>query len=140
MMPTGQVFARMAAYGLVLSAADAVGGRVLHAAPDPSVVLPIGATAWAAYRLAEDRQARIAFPAAMTLWVSFMVGFVTCARLLVGWNGSLPWAPPSSMWAINLGALATVTAILAQLAGTRAAAARAGRPRSTNGDPSTPND
>jgi len=45
MMSTGQVFARMVLYGLVLAAVDAVSGRVLQASPDPSIVLSLGATA-----------------------------------------------------------------------------------------------
>jgi hypothetical protein len=120
-MPTGQVFARMVAYGLVLSAVDAVAGRMLQASPDPSIVLALGATAWAAYRLAEARQGRIAFPAAMMLWLAYMAGFILWARLLVGWNGSVPWQPRSTMWMVNFAVAAPIVAFLAQLAGARAA-------------------
>ena len=38
-MSTRQVFVRMIAYGLVISAIDAIAGRMLQADPDPSVVL-----------------------------------------------------------------------------------------------------
>ena len=54
-MPTDQIFRRVVWYGLLLSAVDAVSGRLLQAAPDPSVVLSLGATAWVAYRLAESK-------------------------------------------------------------------------------------
>jgi hypothetical protein len=124
MMSTGQVFTRMVLYGLVLAAIDAVSGRMLQASPDPSIVLSLGATAWVAYRLAEGRQTRIAFPAALTLWLAFMVAFVVFARLLVGWNGSTAWQPRSTMWMVNFAIAVPITAILAQLAGTRAAASR----------------
>lgn len=122
MMPTGQVFVRMIAYGLVLSAIDAVAGRLLQAAPDPSMVLSLGATAWAAYRLAEGRQSRLAVPAGVTLWLAFMGGFLIWARLLVGWNGSVAWHPRSAAWMLAFALSAPVAAILGQLAGARAAA------------------
>jgi hypothetical protein len=123
-MSARQVFIRMVLYGLVLAAIDAVSGRMLQAAPDPSIVLSLGATAWVAYRLAEGRQTRIAFPAALTLWLAFMAGFLAVARLLVGWNGSTMWQPRSTMWMVNFAIAVPITAIVAQLAGTRAAASR----------------
>lgn len=123
-MSTGQVFTRMVLYGLVLAAIDAVSGRMLQASPDPSIVLSLGATAWVAYRLAEGRQMRIAFPAALTLWLAFMVGFLVFARLLVGWNGSTAWQPRSTMWMVNFAIAVPIIAIVAQFAGARAAASR----------------
>ena len=120
-MSTRAVFTRMVLYGLVLSVIDAVGGRALRVAPDPSVLLSLGATAWAAYRLAEGRQSRIAVPAALTLWLAYAAGFVAWARLLVGWNGSVPWLPPSALWVIGVAGAAVVIAVVAQVAGSRAA-------------------
>lgn len=124
-MPTGQVFRRVIAYGLLLSAVDAVSGRMLQASPDPSVILSLGATAWAAYRLAEARATRLAVPAAVTLWVVYMSAFVLWARLLVGWNNSVPWHPRSTTWMTTFAVSAPIVAAIAQVAGTRAAA-RAG--------------
>ena len=124
MMSTGQVFVRMVVYGLVLAAIDAVSGRMLQASADPSIVLSLGATAWVAYRLAEGRQKRVAFPAAVTLWLAFMIAFVVIARLLVGWNGSTAWPPRSTMWMVNFAIAVPIVALIAQLAGARAAATR----------------
>ena len=124
-MPTGQVFRRVIAYGLLLSAVDAVSGRMLQASPDPSVILSLGATAWVAYRLAEARATRLAVPAAVTLWVVYMSAFVLWARLLVGWNNSVPWHPRSTTWMTTFAVSAPIVAAIAQVAGTRAAA-RAG--------------
>jgi hypothetical protein len=121
-MPTGQVFRRMIAYGLLLSAVDVVSGRTLQAAPDPSVVLSLGATAWVAYRLAQSGAARLAFPAAITLWVVYMAAFVLWARLLVGWSNSVPWHPRSVAWMTMFAIAAPIIAVIAQIAGTRAAA------------------
>ena len=121
-MPTGQVFRRVIAYGLLLSAVDAVSGRTLQAAPDPSVVLSLGATAWMAYHLAQSGATRLAFPAAVTLWVVYMGAFVLWARLLVGWNHSVPWHPHSVAWTTMFAISAPIIAVIAQIAGTRAAA------------------
>jgi hypothetical protein len=122
MMPTGQIFWRVIAYGLVLSAVDAASGRMLQASPDPSIVLSLGGVAWVAYRLAEGRQARLAVAAGLALWFAFIVGFVLWARLLVGWNGSVPWQPRSPLWMVNFVIAVPVVAVLAQWAGSRAAA------------------
>jgi uncharacterized membrane protein (DUF485 family) len=124
-MPTDQIFRRVVWYGLLLSAVDAVGGRLLQAAPDPSVVLSLGATAWVAYRLAESKSTRFAFPAAMTLFVVYIAAFVLWARLLVGWNGSVPWRPRSVTWMTMFVISAPIIALVAQFAGGRAGA-RAG--------------
>jgi len=120
-MSTGAVFTRMVGYGLVLSAIDAVAGRMLQAAPDPSYLLALGATAWAAYRLAEGGQGRIAVPAGVVLWVAFLGGFVVWARALVGWNDSAPWQPRSAAWVAGFGGSALVVALAGQFGGTRAA-------------------
>ena len=124
-MPTGQVFRRVMVYAFLLSAIDAVSGRMLQASPDPSVVLSLGATGWAAYRLAETRATRVAVPAAVTLWAVYMAAFVLWARLLVGWNNSVPWQPRSVTWMTTFAISAAIVAAIAQVAGTRAAA-RAG--------------
>ena len=121
MMSTRQVFVRVIVYALALSAIDAVSGRMLRASPGPSIALSLGATAWIAYRLAQGGQARLAFGAAVTLWALYMLGFVLWARLLVGWNGAVPWAPRSTAWMLGFAAAAPVVAIVAQLAGARAA-------------------
>jgi hypothetical protein len=124
-MPTGQVFRRVIAYGLVLSALDAVSGRMLQASPDPSVVLSLGATGWTAYRLAESRATRLALPAALALWIVYIAAFVLWARLLVGWNNSVPWHPRSVTWMTWFAISAPIVAVASQIAGARAAA-RAG--------------
>ena len=129
-MPTGHVFRRVIAYGLLLSVVDAVLGRMLQVAPDPSVVLSLGATAWVAYRLAQSGATRLAFPAAVTLWVVYMGAFVLWARLLVGWNNSAPWHPSSVAWMTTFAASAPIVAVIAQIAGARAAA-RAGTKAAT---------
>jgi ABC-type multidrug transport system fused ATPase/permease subunit len=121
-MPTDQIFRRVVWYGLLLSAVDAISGRLLQAAPDPSVVLSLGATAWAAYRLAEAKATRLAFPAAMTLFIVYIAAFLLWARLLVGWNGSVPWRPPSATWMTMFVISAPIIALLAQFVGSRARA------------------
>ena len=125
-MSTGQLFTRMIAYGLLLGVIDAVAGRVLQAAPDPSVVLSLGGTAWVAYGLAEARRTRIAFPVAVAFWVGFFAAFWVCARLLIGWNGSVPWHPRSTKWMITFAVSVPIVALVAQFLGARAAG-RAGR-------------
>jgi len=117
-MSTAQVFVRIVAIALLVSAVDAISGRVLQASPDPSLVLSLGATAWASYRLAEAGQARLSFLAGVTMWTVYMTGFVVWAWLLVGWNGSVPWHPRSTTWMVAVAAVAPVVAIAAQLAGT----------------------
>ena len=116
-----QVFTRMMTYGLLLGIIDAVAGRLLHAATDPSVVLSLGATAWAAYSLAEAKRTRIAFAAGVVLWLGFIVGFLVCAYLLIGWNGSTPWRPRSTMWMVTFALSAPIIALVAQFLGARAA-------------------
>lgn len=127
MMSTGQVFTRVILIALVLGAIDAVSGRMLRAQPDPSVVLSLGATAWVAYRLAEGGQPRLALWAAVSTWVIYMAGFVLWARLLVGWNGAVPWHPHSTTWLIALAVSAPIVAVIAQRAGLRAASRAATR-------------
>ena len=129
-MSTAQVFTRVVAIALLVSAVDAVSGRVLQASPDPSLVLSLGATAWAAYRLAEAGQTRVAFLAGVTIWVAYMAGFVLWAWLLIGWNGSVAWHPRSTTWMIAVAAAAPIVAIVAQLAGT-ARAGKTGKPSGT---------
>ena len=121
-MPTDQIFRRVVWYGLLLSAVDAVSGRLLQAAPDPSVVLSLGATGWVAYRLAESKATRLAFPAGMTLFIVYIAAFVLWARLLVGWNGSVRWRPPSAAWMTMFVISAPVIALIAQFVGSRARA------------------
>ena len=129
-MPADQIFRRVIGYGLLLSAVDAVSGRLLQASPDPSAVLALGATGWVAYRLAEGKATPFAFPAAITLWVVYMAAFVLWARLLVGWNGSVAWQPRSAMWMTMFAISAPLVALISKLAGTRAAA-RAGAKAAT---------
>ena len=130
MMSTAQVFTRVVAIALLVSAVDAVSGRVLQASPDPSFALSLGATAWAAYRLAEGGQARLSFVAGVTMWVAYMAGFVLWAWLLIGWNQSVPWYPRSTTWMVAFAAAAPIVAIVAQLAGS-ARAGKTGKPPET---------
>jgi hypothetical protein len=123
-MSTSRIFVRVIVYGLVLSAIDAVGGRLLMAAPDPSLWLSLGATAWIAYQLAAHGQSRIAFTAAITLFAVYLAAFMLWATLLVGWNSAVPWQPRSTRWMIGFTALAPVVALIAQILGTRASAQR----------------
>jgi hypothetical protein len=121
-MPADQIFRRVVWYGLLLSAVDAVAGRLLQAAPDPSVMLSLGATGWVAYRLAKTKATRLAFLASMTLFIVYIAAFVLWARLLVGWNGSVPWHPRSATWMTMLVISAPVIALIAQFMGSRAGA------------------
>jgi hypothetical protein len=133
-MSSAQLFTRVVAIALLVSAVDAVSGRVLQASPDPSLVLSLGAAAWAAYRLAEAGQARLAFLAGVIMWAAYMAGFVLWAWLLIGWNGSVAWHPRSTTWMIAVAAAAPIVTIVAQLAGTARAtarAAKAGKPSET---------
>jgi hypothetical protein len=129
-MSTAQVFSRVVVIALVVSVVDAVSGRVLQASPDPSLVLSLGATAWAAYRLAEAGQARLSFLAGVTMWTVYMAGFVLWTWLLIGWNGSVAWHPRSTTWMVAVAAAAPIVAIVAQLAGS-ARANRTGKPPET---------
>ena len=69
MMSTKQVFTRAVIYALVLSALDAVSGRFFQAHPDPNILLFMGATAWASYRLAQAGPERLAVPAGLALFM-----------------------------------------------------------------------
>jgi len=124
-MSTERVFTQTIAYGLLLGVIDAVAGRLLQAAPDPTIVLSLGGTAWVAYGLAEARRTRIAVPAGVAFWVAFFAAFWISARLLIGWNGSVPWHPRSTTWMLVFAVSAPVVALIAQFFGARAAA-RAG--------------
>jgi hypothetical protein len=108
-------------YGVLLAGIDAVSGRTLQASPDPSALLALLATAWVAYRLAEQGHGRLALPAALTLWAAYAAAFVAFAGALVGWNGSVPWHPRSTTWLISFAVAAPVVAVLGRLAGSRAA-------------------
>ena len=121
MMSTKQVFTRAVIYALVLSALDAVSGRFFQAHPDPNILLFMGGTAWASYRLAQAGQERLAVPAGLTLFVVYAAGFVLWTTLLVGWNRSVPWRPRSATWVVVMIAAAPVVAFLARFAGSRAA-------------------
>jgi peptidoglycan/LPS O-acetylase OafA/YrhL len=116
-----QILIRAAVYGILLAGIDAVSGRTLQASPDPSVLLALFATAWVAYRLAEQRRGRLALPAALTLWAAYAAAFVAFASALVGWNGSVPWEPRSTMWMISFAVAAPVVAVLGRVAGSLAA-------------------
>jgi hypothetical protein len=118
-----QLFTRVAIYGIVLGAIDAVSGRTLQASPEPSVLLGLLATAWVAYRLSETRRANVALPAALAIWAVYFGSFAAVAHLLVGWNNSVPWQPRSVGWVIGFAVAATIVAVAAQLAGSRAARA-----------------
>lgn len=124
-MPTGQVVTRVVVYGFALGVIDSVSGRTLQASPDPSILLSLAAVAWVAFRLAENNQSRLAFSAAVGLWIVYFGAFLATSRLLVGWNGSAPWQPRSTSWMMLFAAMVPLVALLAQFAGSRAAA-RAG--------------
>ena len=121
-MSITQVSVRVIVYALVLSAIDAVAGRMFRAAPDPSVFLSLGATAWIAYGLTVQGQSRVAIPAALALFAIYILAFLLWSNLLVGWNGAVAWAPPSTRWMIGFVALAPVVAVAGWFAGTRARA------------------
>lgn len=123
MMSTRQVFTRAVIYAVVVSAIDAVAGRFFQAHPDPSIVLFMGGTAWLSYQLAQARQVRLAVPAGVTYFAVYAGAFVLWTTLLVGWNRSVPWRPRSTTWAVVMIAAAPVVAVLARLAGSRAARA-----------------
>jgi len=125
MMSTQQVFTRVVIYALVLSAIDAITGRFFQAHPDPNVLLFLGGTAWVSYRLAAAGQERLAVPAGLGLFVLYAGAFVLWTALLVGWNGSVPWRPRSTTWAVVHIAAAPVVALLARFTGSRAARATA---------------
>ena len=124
-MPTGQVVTRVVVYGFALGVIDSVSGRTLQASPDPSILLSLAAVAWVAFRLAENNQSRLAFSAAVGLWIVYFGAFLATSRLLVGWNGSAPWQQRSTSWMMLLAAMVPLVALLAQFAGSLAAA-RAG--------------
>jgi len=120
-MPVRAVFIRMIAYGLVLGALDAIGGRLLQASPDPSQTISLGAAAWASFVLARSGQSRIAIPAGLTLWLTYFLSFLASAAVLVGWNGSVRWRIPSTNWLVMFAVWAIIAAVMAQFFGVRAA-------------------
>jgi hypothetical protein len=117
MMSTRQVFLRVVVYGLVLSAVDAVSGRMFRAAPDLSTFLSLGGTAWVAYRLAAGGLARVAIPAALVLFAMYLAGYLLWSTLLIGWNGAVAWRPPSTRWLVGFVAMAPIIATAAYLLG-----------------------
>ena len=125
LMTSAQVFIRVAIYGILLGAIDAVSGRTLQASPEPSVLLGLLATAWVAYRLSEARRTHVALPAAITIWLVYFGSFAVFAHLLVGWNNSAPWRPRSVSWVLGFAIAAAITGVVAQAAGTRTARAAA---------------
>lgn len=119
MTPT-KVLLRVVTIALVLSAIDAISGRVFHASVNPSAALFLGAPAWVAYRLARHGFRSLSWNAGMVLWAVYMVSFTCWAALLTGWNRAEPWFPRSGSWVLFMGAWAFVISILAQGAGARA--------------------
>jgi hypothetical protein len=83
----------------------------------------MGGTAWLSYQLAQARQVRLAVPAGVTYFAVYAAACAAWTTLLVGWNRSVPWRPRSTTWAVVMIAAATVVAVLARLAGSRAARA-----------------
>ena len=119
-MTLPKVLLRVVAIALVLSAIDAISGRVLHASVNPSAALFLGAPAWVAFRLARHGHGSASQIAAMLLWAVYMASFTGWAALLAGWNGAMPWYPRSGSWLLLMGGWALVIAAFAQAAGARA--------------------
>jgi hypothetical protein len=119
-MTLPKLLVRVVGIAVVLSAVDAISGRVFHASVNPSAVLFLGAPARVAFRLARHGLGRQSWFPAMTLWVVYMASFVGWAALLTGWNRAVPWYPRSTSWVLLMGAWAFVIAIFAQTAGARA--------------------
>ena len=120
-MTSPQPFIRAATYGVVIGVIDAVSGRTLQASPDPTTLFALLATAWVAHDIAERGQARVATPAALTLWAVYFATFIAVAHLLVGWNNSVPWKPESRSWVMWFAIWAVIVSVAATLAGIRAA-------------------
>ena len=119
-MTLPKTLVRVVGIAFVLSAIDAVSGRVFHASVNPSAALFLGAPAWVAFRLARYGYGSRSWVAAMILWAVYMASFVGWAALLTGWNRAVPWHPRSGSWVLVMGAWACVIAMLAQAAGARA--------------------
>ena len=119
-MTLPQVLIRVIAIALVLSAIDAISGRVFHAAVNPSAALLLGAPAWVAFRLARHGSGPRPLVAAMIVWAVYLASFIGWAALLTGWNRAVPWYPRSNSWVLLMGGWAFVIAAFAQAAGARA--------------------
>lgn len=119
-MTLPKVLLRVVAIALVLSAIDAISGRVFHASVNPSAALFLGAPAWVAFRLARHGYGSPTWIAAMLLWAVYMASFTGWAALLTGWNGAVPWYPRSGSWVLLMGGWALVIGAFAQAAGARA--------------------
>ena len=118
-MTHSKTLLRLVSIALVLSAVDAISGRVFHASVNPSAALFLGAPAWVAYRLARFGYGPRAWIAAMILWAAYMASFIGWAVLLSGWNRAQPWYPRSGSWVLLMGGWAFAIALLAQVAGAR---------------------
>ena len=119
-MPFPKTLIRVVSIALVLSAVDAISGRVFHASVNPSAALFLGAPAWVAYRLTRHGSGSRAWMSAMLLWVVYMASFFGWAALLSGWNRAEPWYPRSGSWVLLMGGWAFAIALFAQVAGARA--------------------
>ena len=115
-----KVLIRIVGIGLILSAIDAISGRVFHASVNPSAALFLGAPAWVTFRLARHGHGPRSWIAAMVLWAVYMGSFTGWAALLAGWNGSVPWYPRNGSWLLLMGSWAFVIALFAQVGGARA--------------------
>lgn len=115
-----QDLVRVIVIAIVLSAVDAISGRVFHASVNPSAGLFLGAPGWVAYRLALGGAGRWSWVAALILYAVYIASFTGSAALLVGWNRAVPWYPRSGAWLLNMGAWVFAIAFCAQLMGARA--------------------
>jgi hypothetical protein len=119
-MPLTTVFIRVVGIALVLSAIDAISGRLFHASVNPSAALFLGAPAWVAFRLARHGYGSRSWIAAVILWAVYMASFIGWAALFAGWNRAVPWYPRSTSWVLLMGGWAFAIAIFAQVVGARA--------------------
>jgi len=91
------VWVQFACVAAGVSLVDAIAGRLLHAHPDPSVVLLASGAFLVVRQLVAHRR-----PDVGAVWgVVFAAAYLGCFRLaaevLVGWNHSLPWVLTSSL-------------------------------------------
>ena len=118
-MTLPKVLIRVIGIAVVLSAIDAVSGRLFHASVNPSAALFLGAPAWVAFRLARYGHGPRSWIAAMVLWAVYMASFIGWAALLAGWNRAVPWYPRSGSWVLLMGGWAFAISIFAQVIGAR---------------------
>jgi hypothetical protein len=90
----------------------------LQASPTLSVVLSLAVAGWVAYRRAVGGFTRFAIFDGVVAWAVYVALYALWAKLLIGWNSSVPWSPRAERL-LGLMALSFLVSFAARAVGDR---------------------